>query len=142
MKVLRRAVLVVAVGLGLPLGIQAQETPELPADLVEARAALLSAYEALRLADAPRHWSDDIDIHFMGDLYRGRSAATALIHDALSGATSLRFGTPRFTVRTDEVVESSGYAIGMPDGQQHEGTYEAVWRLHDGRWLVTRMNVQ
>jgi hypothetical protein len=142
MKVLRRAVVVAAIGLAVPLFVQAQDTPELPADLVEARAALMSAYEALRAADVPRHWADDIDVHFMGDLYRGRSAATAWIHDAMSGATSLRFGTPRFTVRTDEVVESSGYAIAMPDGQPHEGSYEAVWRLHDGRWLITRMNVQ
>jgi ketosteroid isomerase-like protein len=143
---LRRASLLFAFVLVAPGAVSAQATTndetQLPAALKESRAALQKAYTALNPATAVDHYADDIQVSFGMDEYRGKPSATAWLHDALAGLSALRLGTPTFTIAPQEVTESANYTIVQADGQEADGTVQAVWRLTDGAWKVVRLIVQ
>jgi hypothetical protein len=67
---------------------------------------------------------------------------SAWVTEVLGGLSSLRMGSPSFTMAPALVTENNTYVVVTSDGSEQPGTVTTVWRRQaDNAWKVVRMTV-
>jgi hypothetical protein len=130
----------------LPGAVQAQETTQdtmkLAAPLRTARAALSAGWSSMDAGKVTVAFSDSAVVEFGDQVMRGKQAVSAWVTEVLGGLSSLRMGSPSFTMAPALVTENNTYVVVTSDGSEQPGTVTTVWRRQaDNAWKVVRMTV-